>query len=102
MNKVDFIEKNEFHIRSRKLFGDPTTPTMIKILLKTGLARNEKQALLILTIIIFASLIVTSWILYTDIVPPTNTTILDQTGKSYTIEEYVDLVKQGKDPLLPK
>ena len=102
MDRVDFLEKNEFHIRSRKLFGDPTTPTMITILLKTGVVKNEKQALAILLGIIAITLTLASILLYSRITPSTHTLITDQQGNVYTFEQYIELVRNGKDPLLPK
>lgn len=102
MDRVDFLEKNEFHITSRKLFGDPNTPTMITILLKTGLAKNEKQALIILVGIIFATLSLTAWLAQSQFNFTKSDLIIDPTGNSYTFDEYIDLVRQGKDPLLPK
>lgn len=102
MNRVDFIENNQFHIKSRKLFGDPTTPTMIVILLKTGLAKNEKQALIILVGIILATLSLTAWVANSQFNPKVSDLVIDQQGNSYTFQEYIDLVKAGKDPLLPK
>ncbi len=100
MANVDFLEKSEFHIRSRKLFGEPTTPTMISFLLKTGMAKNEKQALFILLGFIALTLTCTTVLLYFRINPPVSETITDKYGNTYTIEQYIDLVKQGKDPLL--
>ena len=44
MSQVVF-EDNDFHIRSRRIFGEPETPTMVKFLLNHGIAKNEKQAL---------------------------------------------------------
>lgn len=102
MNRVDFIEKNEFHIKSRKLFGEPVTPTMVTILLKTGIVKNEKQALFVLTGVVIATLALTSILLYFRISPPTNNIVIDQNGNVYTFEQYIELVRQGKDPLLPK
>ena len=102
MDRVDFLEKNEFHIRSRKLFGDPTTPTMITILLRTGVAKNEKQALAILLGVIAITLTLASILLYSRLTPPTSTLITDQQGNVYTFEQYIELVRNGKDPLLPK
>jgi hypothetical protein len=102
MSKVDFLEKNEFHINSRKLFCDPTTPTMVSLLLKSGIAKNEKQAAAILLGIIAITLTCTASLIYFRIAPPTNTTITDQYGNVYTFEQYVELVRQGKDPLLQK
>ena len=102
MNRVDFIEKNEFHIKSRKLFGEPVTPTMVTLLLKTGIVKNEKQALFILTGVVIVTLALTSVLLYFRISPPTNNIVIDQNGNIYTFEQYIELVRQGKDPLLPK
>ncbi len=102
MSKVDFLEKNEFHISSRKLFCDPTTPPMIMLLLKVGIAKNEKQAAAILLGIIAVALTCTASLIYFRIAPPTDNTITDQYGNVYTFEQYVELVRQGKDPLLQK
>lgn len=102
MDRVDFLEKNEFHIRSRKLFGEPTTPTMVTVLLKTGLAKNEKQAIGILLGIIAVTLTCVSILLYSRLTPPTSSLIIDRDGNAYTFEQYIELVRQGHDPLLPK
>ncbi len=101
MDRVDFIEQNEFHIKSRKLFGDPTTPTMISVLLRTGIAKNEKQALFILIGIITATLSLTFWLIHARNIPANNI-VVDRAGNSYTFDEYINLVREGKDPLLPK
>jgi hypothetical protein len=100
MSNVEFLDKNEFHIQSRKLFGDPTTPAMVSILLKTGLAKNEKQAVGILLFIIAIALTLTSILIHTQFNPPVSNTITDANGNTYTFEEYIELVRQGKDPLL--
>jgi hypothetical protein len=102
MSNVDFLEKNEFHIRSRKLFGDPTTPTMVSILLKTGLAKNEKQAAGILLGVIAVTLTLTSILIYIRFNPTIDDTITDAYGNTYTFEQYIELVRQGNDPLLKK
>ncbi len=101
MDKVDFIEKNEFHIKSRRILGDPTTPTMISILLKSGLAKTEKQALIILLSIVAITLLLTFGLIYSRHTSSSNI-VVDKLGNSYTFEQYIDLVRQGKDPLLPK
>ncbi len=75
---------------------------MITILLKTGVAKNEKQALAILLGIIAITLTLASILLYFRITPPTHTLITDQQGNVYTFEQYIELVRNGKDPLLPK
>lgn len=101
MDRIDFIEQNEFHIKSRKLFGEPTTPTMIRILLRTGIAHNEKQAVFILAFIVLATLSLTFGIIHARNTPASST-VTDQAGNSYTFEQYIELVRAGKDPLLPK
>ena len=99
MDKVEFIEQNEFHIKSRRLFGEPTTPSMVSFLLRTGLAKNEKQAVFILFTVISLTLILTLSLIYGKS-SSANDTVVDQQGNSYTFEQYINLVKQGKDPLL--
>lgn len=99
MDRVDFIEQNEFHIKSRRIFGEPTTPSMISLLIKTGIAKTEKQALIILCSLIAIVLSVTISILIARHTPTSNV-VVDQNGVSYTFQEYIGLVRQGKDPLL--
>lgn len=102
MSELNFVEENEFHIRSRKLLGEPTTPSMVNILLKTGIAKNEKQALVILIGIVALVLIFTFYlanVLLFDSKAPNY--IEDKYGNRYSTEEYINLLKQGKDPLSP-
>jgi hypothetical protein len=99
MDRVDFLDQNEFHIKSRRLLGEPTTPTMISLLLKSGIAKNEKQALLMLVAVILATLGLTFGILFARTAPQNNT-VVDKDGNVYQFEEYIELVRQGKDPLL--
>jgi hypothetical protein len=75
---------------------------MISILLKTGVAKNEKQALGILLGVVAITLTLTSILLYFRISPPVDNFVVDQYGNSYTFEQYIQLVREGKDPLLPK
>lgn len=102
MERVDFIEKNEFHIKSRRILGDPTTPTMVNILIKIGFAKDEKQALIILLTVVAIMIFFTSFLIYSRTVTPSSDFVIDQFGNSYTFEQYIDLVRQGEDPLLPK
>lgn len=102
MTQVDFIEQNEFHIKSRRLFGEPTTPTMIRILLRTGIAQNEKQALFILIAFTIIILTTTFMLINARLNPPSSNIVVDTQGNTYTFEQYIDLVRQGKDPLLPQ
>jgi hypothetical protein len=99
MDRVDFLDQNEFHIKSRRLLGEPTTPTMISILLKTGIAKNEKQALIILLAVILSTLGLTLAIILGRTAPVSNV-VVDKNGNTYQFEEYIELVRQGKDPLL--
>jgi hypothetical protein len=102
MNGIDFIEQNEFHIKSRRLFGEPTTPTMIRILLRTGIAQTEKQALFILSTLTLIVLLLTCSLIYSRLNPSSSDIIIDAQGNSYTFDQYINAVRQGKDPLLPK
>ncbi len=99
MDRVDFIEQNEFHIKSRRLLGEPTTPTMISLLMKTGIAKSEKQALIILLATVLATLGLTAGIILARTAPGSDI-VVDKNGNVYQFEEYIELVRQGKDPLL--
>ncbi len=99
MDRVDFLDQNEFHIKSRRLLGEPTTPTMVSLLLKSGIAKNEKQALMILLATILATLGLTLGIIWARSVPQDDV-VIDKDGNTYQFAEYIELVRQGKDPLL--
>ncbi len=89
----------EFHIRSPRIniFGSPETPTMIKLLLKSGLAKNEKQALFILIGVVVA-IILGCFILLRTSPAPHGDTITLQSGEKVTIEAYL-LALKHKQPL---
>lgn len=97
MSRVEFNDENEFHIKSRALFGDPQTPTMIRLLLKTGVVKSEKQAVVVLLIMVVIMVSATWWILGGRDNADAYVTAPD--GTRYTPEEYIDLIRQGIDPL---
>ena len=99
MSKVEFIEKNEFHIKSNRHFRSHTTSFITSALLKTGIVKNEKQATVVLLLIIILTTAITFNLISQK--PEVDNTIMDKYGNTYTLEEYLDLVKQGQDPLLP-
>jgi hypothetical protein len=102
MSDLDFMEKNEFHTKSKVLLGEPQTPKLIKFLLKIGLAKNEKQALVILVTSIFTIISLTIFLINVFLIePPTPDYIEDRFGNRYSNKEYVDLLNKGKDPLSP-
>jgi len=97
MSGVEFNEENEFHIKSRALFGEPQTPSMIRILLKTGIVKTEKQAVVALLIMVVIMVFATWWILSGRDSGSDYVTAPD--GTQYTPEEYRNLLDQGIDPL---
>lgn len=100
MKEFEFVEDNEFHIKSRRLLGEPTTPTMISFLIKVGIVKNEKQALMILVLTILLTITATLFLIFQR-TSPNDGFVQDKFGNKYTAEEYVNLIKQGKDPLAP-
>lgn len=100
MSKVEFIGQNDFHIKSPRLLGKPETPGMVVFLLKTGIVKNEKQALIVLIATILISVTLTAIFINHRLNPSGSNLITDANGKTYTVEQYVKLVAQGKDPLL--
>ncbi len=102
MSNVEFLENNEFHIKSRQLLGEATTPSMVTLLLKTGIAKNEKQALFIILGFIGFVLFLTIYLGKVLLGSPEGAQFVkDQYGNQYTSEEYFSLLKEGKDPLSP-
>ncbi len=93
MSEVTF-EDNDFHIRSRRLLGAPETPTMIKLLLKYRLAKNEKHALYILigVVVLFLS-VPLGMLIHNSLV---DDVIVLPNGQTLTAEKYVkDLRGRG-------
>jgi hypothetical protein len=102
MNSVDFMEDNEFHIKSRRLLGEPTTPSMVRFLLRSGVVKNEKQALLVLIGVVIAVLALTFYLGNILLGSPDGPTYIeDRFGNRYTPEEYVGYINKGIDPLSP-
>lgn len=96
MAEVIFDEdkgEKEFHIRSRRLFGDPETPTMIKFLLDHKIVKNEKQAMYILigVVVVFLGATLYTYKVMND--TPTDITLRD--GSKIPVKEYIEGVKKG-------
>ncbi|MFA7422013.1 MAG: hypothetical protein WCZ90_20180 [Melioribacteraceae bacterium] len=96
-NVVFNEDEQEFHIKSRKILGEPETPTMIRLLLKSGAAKNEKQALIILLVAVLFMVVATILIIWH---PNPNADIVTAPdGTKYSAKEYFRLVDSGHDPL---
>lgn len=100
MDEVDFMENNEFHIKSRKLLGEPQTPTMIRLLLKSGLVKTEKQALIVVSIFICVMFVAT-WFILAGVGGNGSGYVEGPDGRKYSAEEYIKMVDSGNDPLSP-
>ena len=103
MNDLEFLEENELHIKSRRLLGIPASPTMVRFLLRSGVAKNEKQALFILFTAVALIIVLTIYLANVLLLAPEEgpSYIQDRFGNQYTPEQYTDLLKRGKDPLSP-
>lgn len=89
---IEFEEEydgSNFHIRSRKLLGEKTTPTMITFLIDRGVAKSEKQAffIAITLIIIFISLSI--FIIRGTLVNNEPIRVVDKYGRSIPFDDYV-------------
>ena len=97
MALVEFEENNnEFHIKSRRLLGEPDTPGMIKVLLKSGIVKTEKQALVILVALMLVAFSATFFLL-SDRNSAQDASITGIDGIEYSAEEYIDLLGKGID-----
>ncbi len=102
MDRIDFIEQNEFHIKSRQLLGDIPTPRMVSALIRTGFAKDDKQAVTILIVVICITLASTLFLIQSRSSNSQSDVVVDQYGQTYSFQEYINLVRQGKDPFLRK
>jgi hypothetical protein len=55
--------------RSRRLLGEYDTPPLMKLLMKTGIAKTEKQAYYTMVIIMLCSFVAAGLILYSQFKP---------------------------------
>lgn len=95
---IEFEEEydgSEFHIRSRKLLGEKTTPTMITFLIDRGVAKTEKQAFYISVFCIIIFLSISVWIIRSTFVNDTPLQVVDKYGRSIPFEDYVVQINQN-------
>lgn len=102
MNTLEFMEDNDFHIKSRRLLGNPSIPSLIKFLIKNGIVKTEKQALFtvigFILMIIFLTIWLANILLFNSNTPEF---IEDRFGNKYTPEQYIEYLNKGQDPLSP-
>lgn len=71
-NEVQFdTDNNQQSFRSRVILGNPTTPKMINLILKTGIVKTERQAGITLLFIAICSLLASLVIFYFAFFPST-------------------------------
>ncbi len=102
-NEIQFEEEygdSRFHIKSRKLLGEPTTPTMINFLLEKKIAKNEKQATIMLVIAIVVFLGFSALIINDSISESREIIIVNKYGQEIPFDQYVDMLNRGIDPIL--
>jgi hypothetical protein len=66
MSDVQFTDENTLSnsFRSRTVFGDPTSPKMITLVLKTGIVKTDKQAANVLFLITGICFLLSIFIFY--------------------------------------
>lgn len=89
----------KFHIRSRKILGEPTTPAMVNFLLSKKIVKNEKQAViaLISTIVVFLSLSI--FIIDRSLNNDEPLIFVNKYGQQIPFEDYVDMINRGVEPI---
>lgn len=100
MNGISFHEDNEYNMRSRATLGIPESSGMIRFLLRNNLAKDERQANYILIGVILVTVIVTVFLLQRD----NNSVdyVIGADGVQYSADEYIELLKDGRDVLDPR
>jgi len=102
-NDIQFDEEygdSGFHIRSRKILGEPTTPAMINFLLNKKIAKNEKQATIILLVVILIFLSLSSFIIYKSLSKQQELVIVNKYGQEIPFDKYVEMLNRGVEPIL--
>lgn len=103
-SEIQFEEEeygdSRFHIKSRKILGEPTTPTMINFLLDKKIAKNEKQATAILIIIIVAFLVLSTYIIKSSLTNDEKLVIVNKYGQEIPFDQYVEMLNKGVEPII--
>ena len=102
-DEIQFEEEygdSRFHIRSRKLLGEPTTPTMVSFLLKKNIVKTEKQALIALSCAIVLFLGLSTFIIHSSLAPKEELVIVNKYGQKIPFDVYIDKLNRGEDPIL--
>lgn len=90
---------SKFHIRSRKILGEPTTPAMVNFLISKNVAKDEKQALIILISAIVVFLALSIFIIDKSINNDEELIIVNKYGQQIPFNEYVEMLNQGGEPI---
>lgn len=101
-NDIQFeneYENNDFHIRSRKILGEPTTPTMINFLLNKGVVKTEKQATILLGITIVIFITLSTFIIRSSLSNNEELLVVNKFGQQIPFEDYIDMLNKGDNPL---
>lgn len=95
----DFPQQDrQFKIRSRKILGQPTTPSIISFMLNKRIVKNEKQATIIILIIIAIFLSLSVWIIRANLGNPEELMVIDRYGQKITFDQYIEAINRGEDP----
>jgi len=95
----DEYQGSDFHIRSRRLLGEKTTPSMVSFVMNKGIVKTEKQAVIFLSILIGLFLLLSVFIIRTSLINNEPLRVVDKYGRTIPFEEYVDALAQGTDLL---
>lgn len=100
MEGVEFNEENEFYERAKKLYGRKDDPSMVKFMIKYNLVSSRTSAFVLLFLIIITFFTLTWYLLQGRSIG--DDYVVGPDGTRYEIQEYLDLVDQGRDPLSPR
>jgi hypothetical protein len=93
MSDLQFEEET---FRSRIILGEPTSPKMIKILLKIGVAKDEKQAGRLLICFSAVCFIFSMYIIYNFLFTSENPKF---TSEGQQTQELVNIIMNGESTL---
>jgi hypothetical protein len=90
---------SKFHIRSRKILGEPTTPAMVNFLLTKKIVKNEKQAVIVLVCAITLFLGLSIFIIDKSINNNEPLIVVNKYGQQIPFEQYVEMINKGIEPI---
>lgn len=95
----DEYGNSNFEIKTKKVLNLSNRPTMVIFLVEKKIVKNDKQANILLSIIILLMILLSIFIFKNSTSNTEKIIVIDKYGQEITFDKYVEMIKNGNDPL---